>query len=542
MASDERSLKMRRLRTWFLAVATLGWMATSALAQGLYGAPEMLPLSPATGSPEVYRQNLPYGAYNQTPDAYSGTQSYPQTPYQTQQPSQLAPPSLTPLPPQTAQYPYYAPLQPLPRSTAGYPTGPYPSGQGGYRPQRPVQGPYVGPAERPSGYRIAAAGANGSGSLTSNRPGPAPNQYAPYASEGSFDAPAGGPNGGSSSTGSPFLDALCGYECDPFYRPTWYARAYGLLFTRDRADGVATTVNPATGDWLMQTSDADVDWRGGYDVKIGAFFGQSKNWGVEGGYWTIDRFRGFSQASLAGGVDTALAVDQIEFGGVNGDSFFNNAAGHRIARVNRLESAEVSLVRRCDVFDVCGFAPMDLTLLAGVRYVVFREELTFGGLTAGGTWGGNPTDEAYFNDRVINNLIGFQFGIDTGFRLARTLRIFATPKFGIYNNHIDARFDAYRGDFVRGNPTPGSGITGTYPVSVDRDVFAVLSQIDVGVDWEFAPHWSAIAGYRLLAATNLGLADHQFPNNVVDFASLATVKADGSLLIHGAFAGLQFEF
>jgi hypothetical protein len=348
--------------------------------------------------------------------------------------------------------------------------------------------------------------------------------------------------GPSFGTGSSFWDALCGYECDPTYRPTWYAAAYGLIFTRDRANGVATTVNPGTGEWLMRTTDADVDWRGGYDAKIGFRFGANKNWGIEGGYWTIDRFRGFSAASLPGGVDTPLAVNQIEFAGVNGDSFFNNAAGHRVARVNRLESAEVSLVRSSDVFDACGFAPIDFTLLAGVRYVVFREELTFGGLAAGGTWGGNPTDEAYFSDRVINNLIGFQFGIDTGFRLARTLRIFATPKFGIYNNHIDARFDAYRGDFVRGNPTPGSGITRTYPVDVDRDVFAVLSQIDVGVDWEFAPHWSAVAGYRLLAATGMGLADHQIPNDVVDFASLDTIKSNGSLLIHGAFAGLQFEF
>ncbi len=390
---------------------------------------------------------------------------------------------------------------------------------------------------------MAAAGASPSPSHANVGPIHTPQPQPLHANRRSlYDELECGPNCGFSGSGSPFFDALNGYAGDPDYRPTWYATAYGLLFTRDRANGVATTVNPATGDWLMRTTDADVDWRGGYDVKIGTFFGANKNWGVEGGYWTIDRFRGFSQASLAGGVDTPLAVNQIEFGGVNGDTFFNNSAGHRVARVNRLESAEVSLMRRSDVFDAYGFASMDLTLLAGVRYVVFREELTFGGLTAGGAWGGSPLDEAYFNDRVINNLIGFQFGIDTGFRFARTLRIFATPKFGIYNNHIDARFDAFRGDSLRGNPTPGSGITRTYPVAVDRDVFAVLSQVDVGLDWEFAPHWSAVAGYRLLAATNMGLADHQFPNDVVDFAALDTVKANGSLLIHGVFAGLQFEF
>jgi hypothetical protein len=52
----------------------------------------------------------------------------------------------------------------------------------------------------------------------------------------------------------------------------------------------------------------------------------------------------------------------------------------------------------------------------------------------------------------------------------------------------------------------------------------------------------ATIGYRLVAATGMGLADHQFPNNVVDFAFLDTVKSNGNLLVHGAFAGLQIEF
>jgi hypothetical protein len=359
-----------------------------------------------------------------------------------------------------------------------------------------------------------------------------------------YDDSGYGPNCASCGTGNQFLDAVCGFGNDPSYQPRWYAAAFGLFLTRDRANGVFTTLDPLTGERLMRTSDADVDWRGGYEAKLGARFGANNDWAIEGGYWSIDRFRGFAEASLAPGiVGTPILVDGIEFVGVNGDDFFNNAAAHRVFRVNRLESAEVSLVHRSGDFDPSGFARLDFNLMAGVRYLVFREELTFGALINGGTWGGaGGIDEAYFSDRVINNLIGFQFGVETGFRVARTFRLFATPKVGVYNNHIDARFDAFRGDGTRGNPTPASATTRTYPVAVDRDVFAVLGQIDVGVDWKFSPNWSVLVGYRVVAATGMGLADHQFPSDAVDFAFLDTVKSNGNLLVHGAFAGLQLEF
>ncbi len=441
---------MRQFHVCVLFVA-LGWAISSALGQGLYGVPEMLPLTPEASSPALPSYLPPPSGYIAVPTGYGVQPGYPQTQPQYQQPQ-------------------YAQTQPLPQT------------------------------QYPYGY---------------------------------------GPDCASCGTGNRFFDAVRGFDRDPCYQPKWYASALGLFLTRDQANGVFTTLDTATGDRLMRTTDADIDWRGGYDVKIGARFGAGNNWAIEGGYWTIDRFRGSAQTSLLPGtVGTPLIVDGIEFVGVNGNDFFNDAAAHRLSRVNRIQSAEVSLLHRSGSFD-----PLDFSLLAGVRYVVFQEDLTFVALANGGTWGGNGgIDEAYLNDHIINNLIGFQFGVDTGYRVARTLRLFVTPKLGIYNNHIQARFDAFRGDLTRGNPTPASGITRTYPVSVDHDVFAFLGQIDVGLDWEFASRWTAPIGYRLVAATGMGLADHQFPNDVVDFAFLDTVKSNGSLLVHGALAGLKVEF
>jgi hypothetical protein len=360
-----------------------------------------------------------------------------------------------------------------------------------------------------------------------------------------FDGQGYGSNCSACGQGRRSFGAICGFDNAPCLQPKWYASAAGLFLTRDEANGVWTTNETGTVNHLMRTTDANVDWRGGYDVKIGAYLGPCSNWSIEAGYWTIDRFSGSADMSLLPGntVGTPLIVDGIEFAGVNGDRFFNDAAEHRLWRADRVQSAEASLVYRFAGCDPCCYSPFDVSVLAGARYFVFDENLTFGSLADGGSWGGNDgRDEAYLKDYISNNLIGIQFGCDAGYHVLRTVRLYASPRLGFYDNHIRARFDAFRGDGTRATPTPASGVVGSYPVSADKDVFSFLGQIDVGLDWEFSSHWTAFLGYRLVAATGIGLADHQIPADVVDVAALGDIKHNGNLLVHGALAGLRVAF
>jgi hypothetical protein len=62
------------------------------------------------------------------------------------------------------------------------------------------------------------------------------------------------------------------------------------------------------------------------------------------------------------------------------------------------------------------------------------------------------------------------------------------------------------------------------------------------VDWQFHERWSAFLGYRLLVATGIGLADHQLTPYVVDIPELADIDTNGTLILHGAFAGLTCRF
>jgi hypothetical protein len=327
----------------------------------------------------------------------------------------------------------------------------------------------------------------------------------------------------------------------------WYVAGNGLMMTRNDPNGVATTYKTGTfpNTMLMQTTDAEVDWRGGYEAKVGWRFGPQRRWAIEGGYWAVDGFwggQGFAASSLVpfNTLSTPLVVNGIEFAGVNGDYFFNAAAEHRLWRKNQVQNAEVSLVGWFGGGDPSSCAPFDIAVMAGPRYFVFQEELGFGSLAFGGSWGG--IDEAYLRDRIINTLIGGQIGFDAGCHLGNMFRIYVAPKFGIYNNHIVNNFIAVRGDGTVATPTAASGVTGTYPVVADKDVFSCITQVDAGVEWKFHPQWSAFIAYRLVAATGIGLADHQIPANIVDIPALSVVKHNGDLLLHGSLAGIKAEF
>ena len=68
------------------------------------------------------------------------------------------------------------------------------------------------------------------------------------------------------------------------------------------------------------------------------------------------------------------------------------------------------------------------------------------------------------------------------------------------------------------------------------------SYYDVGVNWAFAPNWSLVGGYRVVAASGIALGDNQIPQFFADEAGWKEVKTNGNLILHGAFAGIEARF
>ncbi|MEA1951413.1 MAG: hypothetical protein U9N87_08515, partial [Planctomycetota bacterium] len=136
----------------------------------------------------------------------------------------------------------------------------------------------------------------------------------------------------------------------------------------------------------------------------------------------------------------------------------------------------------------------------------------------------------------------FQFGFETRASRWHNLQLYLSPKFAIGCNHIENDYQLYRGDGALGRPTAASGMPGSFPVSSSKDVFSVITQIDVGLEWNFACNWSARIGYRLMVATGMGLADNQIPFYIVDIPEIEDIDHNAELILHGGFAGLTYNF
>jgi hypothetical protein len=333
---------------------------------------------------------------------------------------------------------------------------------------------------------------------------------------------------------SGFQRAVCGDCC------AWYASVSVLAMTRDTPNRLWTTYQ--TGDDSNQLPlVTPYEWRWGGEVRLGRRFccGCYGTWALEGTYWTLDSLDSQTSITNAAGVSTTLTVGNVFFGAFPLTQWFDDALEHRLRRFNEVQSVELSVVRY-RVFSTA-VLPWEVSWSLGARFFRFEEELAFSSVADPV----NMTDptmshEAFLNDHITNDLVGFQFGFDANYYVCPTWRLFATPKFGIYNNHIEHLFQAYLGDGTVATQYEYPGLT--YPVRSTTDVVSFLTQIDLGVEWQFAPRWSARVGYRVVAATGIGLADNQIPHYIVDIPEIANIDTNGDLILHGGFVGVAYNF
>jgi len=230
-----------------------------------------------------------------------------------------------------------------------------------------------------------------------------------------------------------------------------------------------------------------------------------------------------------------MALNELYFGGVAAQNWFDGAREHRLYRQDEFHNVEINLVREqlawsCD-------SPWDIGWSLGVRYFRFQDYLEFGTLAHSGSGWDDYAHTAYLSDNIVNNLIGAQFGFDAAYRLCDSVRVFITPKVGLYGNYMTSDFEAYTGSGIQGH-----GPYAYFPVNTNRTGLSFLTQIDLGVDWRFAANWSARAGYRVVAITGVGLAEDQFPQYICDTPEIEAVSHYSSLVLHGAFVGLTYNF
>lgn len=399
---------------------------------------------------------------------------------------------------------------------------------------RPVAAGYGAPREsaaytpaRAGGYEVSAYGSTAT-SVWNEQPEAV---AVPEPAPGSIAAPGGAPSPFHEALGAECADCVSGCAGVAAGCSRWYGSVGGLIMTRDRPNKFWTTFdNTNVERQLLFFPEAD--WGGGGEVRIGRRFGCGCNFGLEGVYWGLGTLEGESSVrSTANILNTTIDVGNVFIGADPVASFFDNAREHRLTRRDEIHNVEMNLVTQ--PFVMPGSAQrLQLAWLMGARWLRFDDRLSFGAVAGGSEFGaGGGIDEAYLNTRVENDLVGFQVGTRADLWVTQRLRLLVRPTFGVFGNDIDLRTRLFRGD----------GLVGFDLNSSKHDV-ALLGQIDTGVAWQITPRWSAFGLYRAVGISGVALGDNQFTPFLADTAGLLDVDSNGSLILHGAVIGAQFNF
>src|SRR5208282_1879972 len=192
-------------------------------------------------------------------------------------------------------------------------------------------------------------------------------------------------------------------------------------------------------------------------------------WAVEATYWGLAEGHSCGGPGIPGPYVSPMTFGLTDLlgttggGGTNGDqtanNFTDNSPDHFTWRNYDAQNVEVNFARtlcggNCNCFDV--------DFIAGVRWFRFQDGLIWGAEHAN-DGSAYANDWLYLNDHVTNDLIGGQLGFNASYRFADGWKVFVTPKFGVFDNHITSDYNLYAVSATTGQVYQGSSQTYTNP-------------------------------------------------------------------------------
>lgn len=335
----------------------------------------------------------------------------------------------------------------------------------------------------------------------------------------------------------------------------WFVSGSGLAMTRDDSNNVWLSYDLADIDSaILSSRHAEMDWAGGFEVHLGRYFNCGRN-AIEGVYWGLfpaDETADIWDVDTVGGLGSSLNFDTLEYDDLTGNGpgavadWYNNAARHSVTRWNQFHNVEINLLGNPGCFscqDTCCSSPrIQLGWLAGVRYFLFDHGFSFCTDETDYVFSG-AVNELHYQVDVDNHLIGFQLGGAADFLITQRLRSFATLKFGLYGNHINHTSQVFGGAGHAYINNPGSEYDGVaYNLNSYKNDVAFLGELNLGGSFQVSERVRLIGGYRAVAVTGVALDTEQIPQYFGDVAGVRNIDSNGSLILHGAFGGLEVNY
>jgi Putative beta barrel porin-7 (BBP7) len=193
----------------------------------------------------------------------------------------------------------------------------------------------------------------------------------------------------------------------------------------------------------------------------------------------------------------------------------------------------------CCLTPGCG-SRLNMTWLAGVRYFRFTDTLTYASSLSDTTFG-TGNDDIYYDNSVVNELIGGQLGGILNYCTGKRASLYALTKMGLYGNH--ARFTSDLGTY-NGNSAyvTNGGVQANYMISNSKTDVAFIGEFGTGVNYRLTSKWSANCGYRAIVASGVATAVDQLPINMTHLGNASDFDNNAALILHGVNLGAQYNY
>ncbi len=239
---------------------------------------------------------------------------------------------------------------------------------------------------------------------------------------------------------------------------------------------------------------------------------------------------------MPGGLKGAQDWFRTQYNGEFSNFWVDGAAAHRLQQDFDFYSVELNFLsfynRPCDRWSY--------SWLAGARFVRFDEDLLFTSSLYDSNFDGS-VDELNELVSTENNLIGFQIGGTSRYWVSRKLSLNMGTKLGVYGNHIRQR------QFLGGAAGPAlvnnifsSEFGRPLDVDTSKNDVAFLGELNLGMSYRLTRNLNATIGYRAMAVTGVALASHQLQTHLDSIQEMELIDSNGSLILHGGYAGLEF--
>jgi hypothetical protein len=316
----------------------------------------------------------------------------------------------------------------------------------------------------------------------------------------------------------------------------WYAGAAGLIMTRDTGNGYwFSYFDTNEAAQLLDTRDT-VRWGGGAEAWIGKWFccGQ---FGIEARYWGVYPTQGETNlyaGQYPGNLNAILDFSQLTYNGLAANMSTDAALRHRLRTNYQVHNAEINFLGGT----LGGFNTTRFIWLAGFRYFHFNDQLQFASDPIDTAFTG-AAPEIYYNNNVTNNLYGFQLGGRGQVYLTRRFSFDLVSKFGIFGNHVNHN-QSIGGTAGLATVNNGPFNGQPYNIASQTDTVSLLGEVRAGASYWLTNQWRVLGGYRAVGVSNLALTTNQIPSDLRGLNDAAAIDTNGSLILHGAYAGAEF--